>query len=80
MERSWRTTCILLYTILSRVKEYFREKCYSLFITKLAIAADVAAGGAHGVAIVGDVARGRGLRHREGGVVRQLTNQKRAFR
>ena len=48
--------------------------------TELAIAADVAAGGAHGVTIVGDVARGRRLRHREGGVVRQLTNQRRAFR
>ena len=38
----------------------------------LAVAADVTAGGADGVAIVGDVARGRGLRHREGGVVRHL--------
>ena len=53
------------------------EKSYYETSTELAIAADVAAGGAHGVTIVGDVARGRGLRHREGGVVRQLTNQRR---
>ena len=38
----------------------------------LAVAADVAAGGADGVAIVGDVAGGRGLSHREGGVFRHL--------
>ena len=38
----------------------------------LAIAADVTAGGANGVAIVGDVARGRRFRHREGGVFRHL--------
>ena len=38
----------------------------------LAVAADVAAGGADGIAIVGDVAGGRGLSHWEGGVFRHL--------
>ena len=52
----------------------YSGRMFSL-ITKhpaLAIAADVAAGRADGVAIVGDVAGGRRFRHREGGVFRHL--------